>query len=87
MAENSGVDSSSKNVNKLASMAELHSSIVPSSLQVINPKLTRDNYRHNYRFWRSQVLFTVGAHGLEEHLTGLIPCLEPLLTWPIDVST
>lgn len=41
----------------------------------------------NYQFWHSQVLFIVGAHGLEEHLIGLIPCPKPLLTSPIDIST
>ncbi|KAJ0088752.1 hypothetical protein Patl1_32350 [Pistacia atlantica] len=54
MTEHSGVDSSAKNMNKLYNLSEFHSPIVPSSLEVINLKLTRDNYRDNYWFWYSQ---------------------------------
>ncbi|XP_031282072.1 uncharacterized protein LOC116140601 [Pistacia vera] len=46
-----------------------------STLPVISPKLTRDNYR----FWKSQILFVAGSHDLGEHLTGLISCPTPFI--------
>lgn len=47
--------------------------MLSTNLQAISPKLIKGNYR----FWRSQVLFAVGAHELEDHLTGLDPCPSP----------
>lgn len=47
-------------------MINTHTSAFPSSLQVVNLKLTGNNYRDNYQFWRSQILFVVGAHELRE---------------------
>lgn len=33
----------------------------------------------NYHYWRAQVLVTVGAHDLEDHLIGLSPCPSPFI--------
>ncbi|XP_031280161.1 uncharacterized protein LOC116138588 [Pistacia vera] len=86
MADFSGVNLSANSMNKLQNSTDSHSSIFSSSLQVINPKLTQDNYQDDYRFWQSHALSTVGAYKLEEHLTGLIPCPQPLISSKIDDS-
>ncbi|XP_031271409.1 uncharacterized protein LOC116129821 [Pistacia vera] len=87
MARVPGNNLSNKSTEKMLNCStSAHSSIFSSSLQVITPKLTRDNYRDNYHFWRSQVLSIVGAHDLGEHLTGLIPCPEPLIACDDDLK-
>lgn len=56
--------------------------MLSTNLQAISPKLIKGNYR----FWRSQVLFAVGAHELENHLTGLDPCPSPFINEKIEDS-
>lgn len=47
-----------------------------STLQVINHKLTEDNYR----YWRAQVLYTiVGPFDLDEQLPVVIACPSPFV--------
>lgn len=48
----------------------------PSSLQVINPRLTEENYQ----YWRAQTPFMVAAFGLEDHLKGLLLCPAPFIS-------
>lgn len=42
-----------------------------TSLQIVNPRLTEENYR----YWKAQALVIVSAYGLEDHLTGLVQFL------------
>ncbi|XP_031284203.1 uncharacterized protein LOC116142926 [Pistacia vera] len=87
MAEKFDSSNSTDNIdrmfhNSVNNSFNLTSSAISSSLQVINPKLTLDNYK----FWCSQVLFAVGAHELEDHLTGLVPYPTPLIPSNFDSS-
>ncbi|XP_031256999.1 uncharacterized protein LOC116114999 [Pistacia vera] len=61
--------------NSYLSNLTCSTTISSNTLPVINPKLTRDNHR----FWKSQILFAVGAHDLEDHLTRLISCPTPFI--------
>ncbi|XP_031273839.1 uncharacterized protein LOC116132327 [Pistacia vera] len=74
-------------MEKLANLSSTQVSIFSSTLQVITPKLTKNNYKDNYRFWRSQVLSAVGAHELEDHLTGSIPCPDLIIVSDNDSSS
>ncbi|XP_031260618.1 uncharacterized protein LOC116118789 [Pistacia vera] len=67
---NSGKKLTADSVN-LTNTAPMSSSTLPT----ISPKLTRNNYR----LWKSQILFAVGSHDLEEHLTGLVSCPSPFI--------
>lgn len=46
-----------------------------TSLQIVNLRLTEENYQYQ----RTQALVTVDAHGLEDHLKGLIQCPSPFI--------
>ena len=54
-----------------------------SNLQAINPKLSEENYR----YWRAQVLYTVGAHNLRDHLIGVLACLIQCIVTKDDSGT
>lgn len=58
------------------------STVQITSLQPVNPRLTEENYH----YWRAQVLNSVAAHDLEDHLTGLITCPPPFILVKTDSS-
>lgn len=62
-------------ISTLVNEFSVSRSILVSSLQPINPKLSKTNYR----YWRAQIISIVGSHGLEDHLIGLVPYPSPFV--------
>lgn len=87
MAKIPGFNQSANMEKMFHDSSNFHSSVFPSILQGTSPKLTRNNYRDNCWFWRSQILFVVGAHESKDQLTDLIPCPEPLIASKNEIST
>lgn len=46
-----------------------------TTLQVINSKL----FEENSRYWCAQVLHTIRAFVLDEHITGVVTCPSPFI--------